>query len=122
MPSARAQATTAAATHGTHRRPVRLVRQVPALAVLAVGATGLGLVFADGDYERGAVVFAAAICLAAVLRAVLPDRWSGLLRVRSRWTDVTTLAILGGGALLAALALINDWDADPLLRWFRDAT
>jgi hypothetical protein len=36
--------------------------------------------------------------------------------------DVTTLAILGVGALLAALALINDWDADPLLRWFRDAT
>jgi hypothetical protein len=101
---------------------MRLVRQVPTLAVLAVGATGLGLVFADGDYERGAVVFAVAICLATVLRAVLPDRWGGLLRVRSRWTDVTTLAILGVGALLAALALINDWDADPLLRWFRDAT
>jgi hypothetical protein len=110
------------ATQGTHRRPVKLVRQVPTLAVLAVGAAGLGFVFADGDYERGAVVFAAAVCLAAVLRAVLPDRWAGLLRVRSRWTDVTTLAILGGGALLAALALINDWDADPLLRWFRDAT
>jgi hypothetical protein len=101
---------------------VKLVRQVPTLAVLAVGATGLGFVFADGEYERGAVVFAAAICLAAVLRAVLPDRWAGLLRVRSRWMDVTTLAILGVGALLAALALINDWDADPLLRWFRDAT
>jgi hypothetical protein len=36
--------------------------------------------------------------------------------------DVTALAILGVGGLLAALSLINDWDADPLLRWFRDAT
>ncbi|HEX6338503.1 MAG TPA: DUF3017 domain-containing protein [Jiangellaceae bacterium] len=101
---------------------MKLVRLVPTLAVLAVGAVGLGFVFADRDYERGAVVFGAAICLAAVLRAVLPDRWAGLLRVRSRWTDVITLAILGVGTLLAALALINDWDVDPLLRWFRDAT
>ena len=110
------------ATQGTRRRPAKLLRQLPTLIVLAVGATGLVFVFADRGYERGAVVFAAAICLAAVFRAVLPDRWAGLLRVRSRWTDVTTLAILGIGGLLAALALINDWDADPLLRWFRDAT
>ncbi|HEX5995183.1 MAG TPA: DUF3017 domain-containing protein [Jiangellales bacterium] len=110
------------ATRGTRRRPVRLVRQIPTLVVFAVGAGGLVLVFADRDYERGAVVFAAAICLAALLRAVLPERWAGLLRVRSRWTDVTILAILGVGGLLAALSLINDWDADPLLRWIRDAT
>jgi hypothetical protein len=97
------------------------IRQWPTLVVLAIAGVGLGFVFADGDYERGTVLFAAAICLAAVLRAVLPDRWAGLLRVRSRWTDVATLAILGVGGLLAALALINDWDADPLLRWLRDA-
>lgn len=98
------------------------MRQLPAVVVLAVAGTGLGLVFVDGSYERGAVVFAAAMCLAALLRAFLPDRWAGLLRVRSRWTDVVTLAILGVGGLLAALALINDWDADPLLRWLADAT
>jgi hypothetical protein len=111
------------ATHrGVHLRGATAVRQWPALAVLVVAGTGLGFVFTDRDFERGAVVFSAALCLAAVLRAVLPDRWSGLLRVRSRWMDVTALAILGVGGLLAALSLINDWDADPLLRWLRDAT
>jgi hypothetical protein len=98
------------------------VRQWPTLVVFAIAASGLGFVFADGGYERGSVVFAAAMCLAALLRAVLPDRRAGLLRVRSRWTDVATLAIFGVGGLLAVLALINDWDADPLLRWLRDAT
>ena len=111
-----------AAHRGVRRRRATAVRQWPALAVLVVAGTGIGFVFADREYERGAVVFAAALCLAAVLRAVLPDRWAGLLRVRSRWMDVTTLAILGVGGLLAALALINDWDADPLLRWLRDTT
>jgi hypothetical protein len=105
-----------------HRRRLAPVRQWPALLVLAVAGTGLLLVLADGNFERGTVVFAGAICLAAVLRAVLPTRWAGLLRVRSRWVDVVTLALLGAGGLLAALALIRNWDADPLLRWFRDAT
>ncbi|HEX6234876.1 MAG TPA: DUF3017 domain-containing protein [Jiangellaceae bacterium] len=122
MLSAEAKPPRVAPHRGVRRRRATAVRQWPALAVLVVAGTGIGFVFADREYERGAVVFAAALCLAAVLRAVLPDRWAGLLRVRSRWMDVTTLAILGVGGLLAALALINDWDADPLLRWLRDAT
>ncbi|HEU4539831.1 MAG TPA: DUF3017 domain-containing protein [Jiangellaceae bacterium] len=122
MVSAEAEPRSAVTGGRAHRRRAALVRQLPTLVVLAVAGTGLGFVFADREYERGSVVFAAAICLAAVFRAILPVRLAGLLRVRSRWTDVTTLAILGVGGLLAALALIYDWDADPLLRWFRDAT
>jgi hypothetical protein len=109
----------AVATHRAPRRPLRLIRQWPLLLVLAGMAAGLGLVLADGHHQRGTVFFAGAICLAAVLRAVLPDGWAGLLRVRTRWIDTTTLLVLGLGGLLAAAALIQDWDADLMMRWFR---
>lgn len=109
----------AVATHRTRSQPLRLIRQWPLLLVLVGVAGGLGLMLVDGHHERGTLLFAGAICLAAVLRAVLPDGWAGLLRVRSRWMDTATLLVLGVGALLAAVALIQDWDADLLLRWFR---
>lgn len=86
------------------------------LVLLTVGA-GLLLVLIDGDYRRGTAVFAAAPCVAALLRAVLPERWAGALRVRSRWSDVITLALLGVGALLASFALTYDWGADLLRGW-----
>lgn len=104
-------------THRTRRRPPELVRQGPLILVVGAMTAGLVLVLLDGDHERGTVVFAASICLAAVLRAVLPEGWAGALRVRSRWMDVATLAVLGVGGLVAALALIQDWDVDLLVRW-----
>lgn len=98
-----------------------VVRQWPMMLVLAGMGAGLGLVLADADFRRGSVVLTGAICLAAVLRAVLPDGWAGLLRSRSRWLDVLLLLLLGVGGLLAALALIHDWEADLVVRWLREA-
>ncbi len=91
------------------------------LLVLAGLGAGLGLVLADADFRRGSVVLTGAICCAGALRAVLPDRWAGLLRSRSRWLDVLLLLLLGAGGLAAALALIHDWDADLVVRWLRGA-
>jgi hypothetical protein len=89
---------------GAHRRRSAIVRQWPLLLVLAV-AGGALIVVADDHFKRGTVVFAAAICLAALLRAVLPNGRAGLLRVRSRWLDVLTLAALGVATLAAALVV-----------------
>jgi Protein of unknown function (DUF3017) len=80
----------------------RFVREWPLILVLAVVAASLWIV-ADNHFKRGTVLFALAICLAAVLRAVLPNGAVGMLRVRSRFVDVVTMAVLGGSTLVAAL-------------------
>ena len=109
---------TAVVTRAEQRSVPVALRQWPLVLVLLVLGAGLAQVLADGDYRRGTVVFAVAPCLAALLRAALPDRWAGALRVRSRWSDVITLALLGAGALLASFALTYDWDPDLLRGWF----
>ena len=85
-----------------HRRARGVVHEWPLIVVLAVLGTALWNVAAD-HFRRGTVLFALGVCLAAVLRAVLPNGSAGLLRVRSRVVDVLTLAVLGGGTLVAAL-------------------
>lgn len=98
---------TAADPH-RRRRPL-VVRELPMLAVLAAVAAGLGMVVAERDYEPGVLLFAGAVCLAALLRAVLPNGAAGMLRVRSRAADVLALGLLGAAGVFAALALILDW-------------
>ncbi|MGH8823670.1 MAG: DUF3017 domain-containing protein [Jiangellaceae bacterium] len=85
-----------------HRRRKRIWREWPLILVLAVVGSGLWVV-ADDHFKRGTVLFALGVCLAAVLRAALPNGSAGLLRVRSRFVDVLTLAALGGATLVAAL-------------------
>ncbi len=80
----------------------RFVREWPLILVLTVVASSLWIV-ADNHFKRGTVLFALAICLAAFLRAVLPNGTIGMLRVRSRFVDVLTMAVLGGSTLVAAL-------------------
>ena len=80
----------------------RFVLEWPLILVLAVVATSLWIV-ADNHFKSGTVLFALAICLAAFLRAVLPNGAVGMLRVRSRFVDVVTMAVLGGSTLVAAL-------------------
>ncbi|MGH8773976.1 MAG: DUF3017 domain-containing protein [Jiangellaceae bacterium] len=87
---------------GAHRRTGGFWREWPLILVLAVVGAGLVIV-ADNHFKRGTVLFALGICLAAALRAVLPNGSVGLLRVRSRLLDVLTLAALGSGTLVAAL-------------------
>jgi hypothetical protein len=87
---------------GAHRRARGVWHEWPLITVLAVLGTALWIVAAD-HFRRGTVLFALGVCLAAALRAVLPNGSAGLLRVRSRVVDVLTLAVLGGATLVAAL-------------------
>ena len=72
------------------------------LAITLLGvAIGLAIVAAS-FWRRGITVVGLTLAGAAVLRLLLPDRVQGLLRVRSRWVDVVTLAVIGVGILVAA--------------------
>jgi hypothetical protein len=86
------------------RSRAAVVRQWPLLLVLAVAGTAM-VVVANNHFKRGTVLFALAICLAAFLRAVLPERMVGLLAVRTRVIDVLTIGALGVAALIAALVV-----------------
>ncbi|MBS4102027.1 DUF3017 domain-containing protein [Tsukamurella paurometabola] len=59
-------------------------------------------------WRRGLYVFGAGTGLGAVLRATLPERRQGLLRVRSRWFDATVLA------LAAVAILVVSYGISPL--------
>jgi hypothetical protein len=77
--------------------------------LIVVAATGVGLaVVAFGPWRRGVGLIGLALLLGAAMRAVLPDRDAGMLRVRrSRWVDVLMLAAVGT-ALLVLASVIPD--------------
>ncbi|WP_329495406.1 DUF3017 domain-containing protein [Kitasatospora herbaricolor] len=93
------------------------VRQWPITLVLTVVLTGLAVtVFADFEdgFKYGLMVVGGGILLGAVLRLVLPE--VGMLAVRSRFTDVIVLLVLGCGiVLLTAVAQPDPWLEFPLL-------
>lgn len=66
------------------------------LAVVAATVIGLGIVVA-GEWRLGVCVMAAALGVAALSRAVLPDERAGMLQIRRRLVDITTMAICSGG-------------------------
>ncbi len=73
------------------------------LLVLGVLLAGLVTV-AAGEWRTGVVMMGGGFGLAFAGRAVLPEERAGMLRVRRRYVDLTTLAICCGGILtLAAL-------------------
>lgn len=84
----------------THR--FVLWHEWPIGVVLLALAVSLFVVVAI-DFRIGAVSLACGVLLAAGLRAALPVRRAGLLVLRSRWVDVVTLAVLGGGTLALAI-------------------
>ncbi|WP_019202473.1 DUF3017 domain-containing protein [Tsukamurella sp. 1534] len=92
-------------------RRARLVRGIIANAgfVLVVSILAAGMILIGLEYwRRGLAVFGVGTGVAAVLRACLPERRLGLLRVRSRWFDASALAIA------AAAILIVTWGISPL--------
>ncbi|MDX6292374.1 MAG: hypothetical protein QOH50_1449 [Kribbellaceae bacterium] len=68
-----------------------------------VGLTGL-VVLTFNDWREGVLIFAGGVLLAGLLRVVLSDDASGLLRVRGRMFDV--MLLLGVGAAILLLGLI----------------
>jgi hypothetical protein len=82
------------------------------LAVVVVGFVGLVLMAivgwgqaADNLFRPGALLVAAAVCLAAVLRAWLPDETAGMLALRSRRVDTILYSALGAAAVVLAIVV-----------------
>jgi uncharacterized membrane protein YjjP (DUF1212 family) len=71
------------------------------LVVVVVACVGLALV-AFGPWRRGVSLIGFALIFASAMRLVTNEDQAGMLRVRSRWFDVTVLA--GVGVALLALA------------------
>ena len=68
---------------------------------LAVAGLGFVLLLARG-FLLGCTMLGGALLLGAVLRSLLPPRLAGMLVVRSRLTDVATLALLGTAIIVLA--------------------
>ena len=80
--------------------------QAAFLVVIALIAIGFGyLVVAPGRWGRVAGIFAVALVVGGVLRAVLPTERAGLLVVRSRWLDTICQVVLGGLILAVDIRL-----------------
>jgi len=76
------------------------------LLVLAVGAVGVAIVW-SGDWRLGIRCLAGGLCLAALLRLVLPARDAGMLAVRNRFFDAVLLGGLGAAILFLATTIPN---------------
>ncbi len=74
------------------------------LAVIAALLVGLGLVGA-GVWRTGVSVMGASFGLAFAARAVLPDERAGMLRIRRRYVDLTTMAVCSAGMFVLAAAI-----------------
>lgn len=94
----------ASARSGHHRRRADqgTPTWLPAALVFAIAATGMLRVLTE-HWREGAALLAAALLVAAVLRAALPDDRAGLLAVRSRVIDVAIY--IGLGLVTLALAV-----------------
>ncbi|WP_428986161.1 DUF3017 domain-containing protein [Streptomyces pyxinae] len=92
-------------------------RQWPLLTVL--GMTGLGLLVVGWDpfaeaSRIGAILIGVALLTGAVLRRTVAS--VGMLAVRSRFTDMATYGVLGGGiVLLSLMTQPHPWLEVPFL-------
>jgi hypothetical protein len=76
------------------------------LVVLATATVGLAIVW-GGDWRLGIRCLAAGLCLAALLRLVLPRRDAGMLAVRHRLVDTLLLGGLGAALFFLATTIPN---------------
>ncbi|WP_370148608.1 DUF3017 domain-containing protein [Streptacidiphilus sp. EB129] len=128
--AAAVEVTAAAVTarHGSRQRPSRTtgtfppegsaaaagrgqpvpVRQWPIVVVLTMVGVGLA-VTALGSFRPGVITIGAAMLLAGLLRLLLPE--VGMLAVRSRFTDIVVMWVLGLAIVVLALAS----EPDPVI-------
>ena len=81
--------------------------QWPILVVFATFFVAFGLVIFD-FWRRGSLLIGIGVGIAAALRLVLSDNRAGLLVVRKRATDFTTMALVSAAVIYVA------WTIDPL--------
>ena len=74
------------------------------LVVVAILLVGLGVVTA-GPWRYGVAIMAASFALAGAARAVLPDERAGMLRIRRRFVDLTTMAVCSGAMFVLAAVI-----------------
>jgi len=84
-----------------------LTTQWPILVVFVIFTAAFGLVITD-FWRRGSLLIGIGVGVAALLRLVLSDNRAGLLVVRSRMTDVTTMVLVSAAVIYIA------WTIDPL--------
>jgi hypothetical protein len=83
------------------------VSQWPIIVVFAIFIAAFGLVIAD-FWRRGSLLIGIGVAVAAVLRLALPNGRAGLLVVRGRARDFTTMAVVAAAVVYIA------WTIDPL--------
>ncbi|MBV8967174.1 MAG: DUF3017 domain-containing protein [Mycobacteriaceae bacterium] len=81
--------------------------QWPILVVFVIFFAAFGLVITD-FWRRGSLLIGIGVGVAAVLRLVLSDTRAGLLVVRGRMIDVTTMVVV------CATVIYIAWTIDPL--------
>jgi Protein of unknown function (DUF3017) len=81
--------------------------QWPILSVFLVFVAAFGLVVTD-YWRRGSLLLGIGVGVAAALRLVLSDNRAGLLVVRGRMVDFTTMAVVSAAVVYTA------WTIDPL--------
>lgn len=72
------------------------------LIVLALVFVGLILIVVDA-WRTGVTVMGISFAIAFVMRSALPDDRAGMLRVRRRYIDLTTLALCSATFLVLAV-------------------
>jgi hypothetical protein len=90
--------------HSIAPRKPRTVGGVVFLVILAATLVGLLLVIV-GPWRSGLMVMGASVVVGGLARLVLPEESAGMLGVRRKLVDVTTLVGLGGALCLLAAAL-----------------
>jgi hypothetical protein len=86
----------------TRRIAFTVVLLVAAVSVVVTVGFRLGGLTLAGDFRRGGYLLAGALGLAALMRAVLPERYCLGLLVRSRRVDVLAAAALAVAVALTA--------------------
>ena len=104
-PSTRTPTVPPRGTRARRPSPVRGA-QVAYVIVLAGLVAGLAYIWQGPHSVReGTFILAGALFVAVAARLALPERRAGMLASRRRYIDVTVLAILAIGLLVAGLVL-----------------
>jgi hypothetical protein len=90
-----------------HRLTPRKPRTVGGFVYLVVlGTAGVGLaLIAFGPFRTGLAVMGAGLVVGAIGRLVIPADRAGMLGIRRKLVDVTTLLLLGGGLFVLAVVI-----------------
>ena len=105
-PARRRGGAAARASRAQRAKPPRAA-QLPYLIVLAITIAALAWIWQGGVQRarEGTLALAGAMFIGALARLVLPEARAGMLASRRRLVDVTCLAALAIGLLVAGLVL-----------------